>query len=257
MNHRVEGRGPAGLGFAWLLGAMAVAGLAAGCAEHVPGVRVDFEAGLEAGNTPVDGPLRLQDGTGRDVRLQRAVVVLERLELVPCDAAADAGSETAWLSRWLGVPVARAHGTGSPTRLAVPHVVDLAGPGPWPLGRLEPPADRYCALEVTLGPADEDAEGLSDAAAALGRSLWLQGRMLDAAGGEQPFDIVSGRRVSRRLPLPGGGLRLDAERLTARLTLRFAPADWLADVDLADGDPAERSRAVLQAVLASLRLDVR
>ncbi len=240
----------------WLFGVLAWAHLSAGCAQHVPGVRVDFDA-VRRGEAPDGGLPALRDGAGHRVTLRRAVLVVTSLQLHPCGEAADAGSEMAWLSQWFGVPVARAHGMGSPTRLAVPHVLDLSGPGPWPLGALEPPTGRYCAVTVTLGPADADAEGLADAAGALGRSLWLEGQWEDGSGNGRDLRTVSGRRLSRRLPLPDGGMLLDGAHRSARIEVRFEPDQWLAGLDLSDADPATASQAVLQAVVASMRLDVR
>ncbi len=224
-----------------------------GCAERVAGIQVALWASIDPAMVDAEGVLRLKDGAGHVIRLERAAWVVRALELVRCRE--DAGA-SAVLGRWL-LPVARAHGQSSPTRMAVPHVVSATSRTAVALGGIEPAVGSYCEVRVTLGPADADAVGLEGNEPMVGRSLWLRGLWSDEAGGVHPFEVTGGAERLIALPVGVEPLRLDASHRRAAIWLQADPGAWFGAVDLSNASRADRSRAIFAALGSSLSLQVR
>jgi hypothetical protein len=83
-------------------------------------------------------------------------VVFDAVELAACDAVNTPAPGHAFtlFSR------AHAHGPTTPIRQGTPQVLDLFMQEPVPLAVFEPPPGEYCALKLSMGPADDDAFGL-------------------------------------------------------------------------------------------------
>jgi hypothetical protein len=122
------------------------------------------------------------DKLAPDISLDYAFVALESVELIACSTSASASRQApiwTWLAANLtSFPRAHAHGAGSPTEIAVPVVLGADDEDPLELSVFLPPAGRYCALGVTLGPADADAVNLPT-------RVDMRGRSFDARGEDE------------------------------------------------------------------------
>ncbi len=118
----------------------------------------------------------------QSVSLDYAFVALASVELIACSTSASASREApiwTWLAANLTpFPRAHAHGAGSPTEIAIPVVLGADDEDPLELSVFLPPAGRYCALGVTLGPADADAVNLPT-------RVDMRGRSFDARGEDE------------------------------------------------------------------------
>lgn len=122
---------------------------------------VDHVARGSSAPAAVDAPRDVRTDRGQTVVMERGYVVVQSVELIRCAAT--------------GVAPARL--------LAAPHVESLlsADSEPHAIGELSPPAGAYCSVRVRVGPADADADSLPGDVDVVGRSLWLDGRVLPSA----------------------------------------------------------------------------
>jgi hypothetical protein len=203
-------------------GVVVVLSVVQACAvsDHEDGIAIAVSLGHEPGGWP------------EGVVLERAYVAVTAIELVRC------ADEAAWTTRrgtwWgVGVGVAHAHGTGSPTRLGVPVVLDLLAGGDvrHEVGVLAAPPGRYCGVAITVGPADGDALGLAAAPAMQGKSTLLAG-----AAGDGRLDGACTTTVTASVELEP--FEVSAERRQATLDLVIRTAGVLDAAALAAGDGA-------------------
>lgn len=239
-----------GLAALTLLGGMACA-----VVQQSPGIELDFEVVHEASleSTSHESHRSFETAEGVLIRLDAAYVTLSSLELVACDVAARVRPR-GWRS------VAWAHGTSTPTLLASPFVNGLERPDmePAPLGVLKPPPGSYCALRVTLAPADVDAAGLPANQAVVGQTLWLQGSWRkDSESTSTPLEVYSALVGTVLLPLPQAPWELTGETPLPVLRLRLAYDQWMDNVPLEVGDPDVLAASLLNAILGSLSLEQR
>jgi len=166
------------------------------------------------------------------------------LELVPCPSAAR------WLSEGL-IATAHAHGTSTPTRLAVPTIEWASSVDAVVLGTLRPPAARYCQVRYSVGAADADAVGIADAPemerhSVLARGVDTSGDTPAAfeIGGELSFDVTA----SVELDLSHAeqvGVHIERDRSL-----------WFAGVDLTTLDAAERARRLAENLRRSVAIRI-
>ncbi len=132
-----------------------------------------------AGNYPAHAANEARTFTtegGTSVTLTKAYAVFESVELMACP-------QTAWqkfmhrLPMSLFVGHAFAHSEASPTKISEPSVENIfsADLSARLLGSIEPPPGNYCALRVTIGPADFDTSNLPADVNMVGKSVYLQG----------------------------------------------------------------------------------
>lgn len=236
-----------------------LASLAGACSQHEPGISLSvtlqpFRIGI--GDAGADDATLFTD-LGYHVSLEHAYVVISRVELLACEN----GSRTALPSlNDLLSPVsrARAHGMGSPTALAVPHVVDLLATAARDsmLGRLAPPPGDYCSVRIAVEAADADAVGLPVAVDIVGRSLDLAGRFTADGVEEHEFRYRDERGAWRELPLLDGRgqetvLRLSAQQRSAQLHLAISPRSLLDGVPMQSIDHEQAASIAVDNVLAS------
>jgi len=176
---------------------------------------------------------------GGTVALRHAWVTVESVEIVPCATAAS------WLRRWLApLPPAHAHEEGTPTRTSAPAVVDLMASDRVALGRLAPPADRYCSLRIVLGPPDGDAVNLPDPSV-VGKTLVLdlQDDLRLSTAGSRSFTVA---------------LESSIDLTTARqldLVVSVGAAGWITSIDTGSATAAEDVLArIEQGTSASLQV---
>lgn len=229
--------------------------LACAVVQQTPGIEVRFEVvhdAIFAGEVE-QGPRSFETVEGVEVTLSTAYLTLSSLELVACEQAR-AAAPLAWTS------VAWAHGTSTPTLLASPFVNGLERPDLEPAlwGVVKPPPGTYCALRVTLAPADEDAAGLPANHAVVGQTLWLQGSWWSEEQAEPiPLEVRVSLVGVATLPLPNGPWILTGEESLPTFRLKLAYDQWLENVPLEGGDPDVLAVSLFQAVLDSLSLEQR
>jgi len=177
--------------------------LVAGCSSEEAGVSLSVHLAHAPSGAAQSGAQRIvQRPNGDVVRITRGHVNVGSVEIFACPA-------TAWrkvLEALSPLSSARAHTTGSPTRIGAPHVDDLLRDDALALalGTLKPPADRYCRASVSLHPADADAVGLPSAVPMTGNTVWLEGTVEPAGGGDpEPFQLASGAEAEVDLQLVG------------------------------------------------------
>jgi hypothetical protein len=184
------------------------------------------------------------------VRLERALIVVGRVELLRCDNFV--------LDLWSLVAPARvrAHESSTPTSLGVPLVIDLMESAGAPLfaGTLRPPPGRYCGIRVLGMPADDDAEGLNHDM--IDNSVLVAGRVEDeSTGDETPLlarisDVLECEMLFDR-PLVFDGPVLESVSIQIDHTKWFDGIDFaLQDSDAVQQRITENVRSSLQAVLS-------
>lgn len=231
-----------------------------GCHDAPPAtsVRIVLATGTPVGE---DGARRLRTDRGHEVTLTEARVAVSTVELVTCEAdGRDAGAARglagravealAAFGRGLGAGRARAHSPSTSTRLGVPHVVDLARAADVEAGILEPPTVPFCSVRLVLGPADDDAVGLPDAAF-VGSTARVAGTV-DGA----PLRGASDGTVTV-WPALAEPLRLDAARREATVRVVLGDGRLLDGLDLRAATERQVGFGVLLGVEAAARAEVR
>lgn len=172
---------------------LALSLLAAGCSVEQRGIEVPVSFTGDA-ETPL-----------AELRLCISAVALEACEPTLSLLGARLG-------HWL-LPSAHAHSASSALRIGVPHVLSAHDSEARLLGTFTPPPGDYCALKLSIGAADDDAEGVTEDM--VGRSLrWTH----DGERYESTFSLDARREIT--LPLPdvassrGLRVRLDAAALS-------------------------------------------
>jgi hypothetical protein len=203
--------------------------LLAGCGEREEGIRLHLGLTLQPTSTvQADGGSRgFTNDRGERIRLTRAQVTLNSVEIFPCPE----GAAWRWLHELSPIGTAYAHSASSPRQLGTPHVSSLEHPDgeALELGTLRPPPGRYCRVHLVFGPADEDAVDLPADGAMDGRTLLLEGEVLTASGeGSHPFRLESSGIANAELSLEG--LSLSAEELESEQLISLAYDQWLNGV---------------------------
>ena len=155
-------------------------------------------------------------------------------------------------------PSANAHALEAPTRLSVPHIIDLtaADNTPVALGEISPPPGDYCGLQIELFPADEDTVGLPADVDMLGKTLYLQGSYSLADGEPRAFKLVSDKKLAEKgLLFADNILSFDNDRLSAvkRITLYYD--QWFDGVDFEQLDQPQTTDLILSNIRRSLQVD--
>jgi hypothetical protein len=224
-----------------LLAGLASAGLAACAASSEQGTRVELvstASGMDAGQ-------EVSAGSGR-LSIEELAWTVSEIELLGCPSAWQRAAE------WL-LPAAHAHGASTPTLLAVPTVERAMTHTDTVLGRLSPPAGRYCGVRYRLGPADADAEGLEQLPEMLGRSVLLRGSFGALAGGAEGFELESQLALAVELAID---FELSESERTLSLRFERDGAALFQDVDLGVLDGVRRELALLEALQTSLTVRV-
>jgi len=218
------------------------------CMRVTDGIEVDVAY------QPAATPAAIRTDLGYRVRLDRALIVVGRVELLRCDNVV--------LDLWsLVAPArARAHEFSTPTSLGVPLVIDLMESAGVPLfaGTLRPPPGRYCGIRVLGMPADQDAEGLTDENLdMMQNSVFVTGQVEDESTGDEAplltriWKVLQCEMLFDR-PLVFDGPVLESVSIQIDHTTWFDGIDFaLQDADAVQQQIAENVRASLQAALPS------
>ena len=146
------------------------------CMRVSDGIEVDVAYQPEA------TPAQIRTDLGYRVALERALIVLGKVELIRCDNFVMDRGELLAPAR------ARAHVLDTPTSLGVPLIIDLMESAGTPqfAGTMKPPPGHYCGIRVLGMPADQDAVGLSDENLdMMQHSVLVAGQVIDTSSGEQ------------------------------------------------------------------------
>jgi hypothetical protein len=179
----------------------------------------------------------------------RGVVKIDELSWTSSEITLEScpsGLAQAW--DWL-VPAAHAHGISTPTRLAVPSIVNASEAVP--LGELTPPAGRYCSVRYRVAPADDDAQGLGTAPGMLGASLRSSGELEPAAGESSSWSLQSRRsfELSRELEL-----ELSAHQLHARLSFGLDAQRFREAISVGWFEAVAREDVLIEAFRAAFQI---
>lgn len=160
-----------------------------------------------------------------------------------------------WLDFFL--PTAAAHALEEPTRLSVPHVLDLTGSDnlPFRLGEISPPAGTYCGLKIEIFPADEDAMNLPVDADMLNKTLHIEGTY--SINGSEPalFLIESNKKLSEKgLVFSDRTLTLDSTNRQATQLISIFYDRWFDGVDFEQLDSTQSENLLLNNIRNSIEL---
>ena len=223
------------------------------CMRVTDGIEVDVAY------QPAATPAAVRTDAGYRVRLERALIVVGKVELLRCDNFV--------LDLWELVAPARAkaHEFSSPTSLGVPLVIDLMESAGVPLfaGTLRPPPGSYCGLRVLGMPADQDAEGLTDETLdMMQNSVLIAGQVEDESTGEETPLLARIWEVldcEVRFDRP---LVFDSPVLES-VSIQIDHTSWFDGIDFAVQDSnavqqhiTENVRSSLQAVLPTAEADL-
>ena len=219
------------------------------CMRVTNGIEVDVAYQPEA------TPAQIRTDMGYRVALERALIVVGKVELIPCD------NFVMDLGRLLVPARARAHVLDTPTSLGVPLIIDLMESAGTPefAGTMKPPPGRYCGIRVLGMPADEDAVGLSDENLdMMQHSVLVAGQVRDVTTGEETPLLARIWEVLQYEMLFDHPLVFDSPILE-NVSIQIDHRKWFDGIDFASRSPdavqrqiTENVRTSLQAVLPSL-----
>jgi hypothetical protein len=217
-------------------------------------IRITDGIELDVAYQPAATPAVIRTDMGYRVRLERALIVVGKVELLRCDNFV--------LDLWSLVAPARvrAHESSTPTSLGVPLVIDLMESAGVPLfaGTLRPPPGRYCGIRVLGMPADEDAEGLThENHDMMDHSVLITGRVEDESTGDEAPLLVGIEEFLECEMLFDRPLVFDGPILES-VSIQIDHTRWFDGIDFASQSPdavhqqlTENVRSSLQAVLPS------
>lgn len=213
------------------------------CMRVTEGIEVDVAY------QPAATPAAIRTDMGYQVRLDRALVAVGKVELVRCD------NFVVDLWRILGPARAKAHALDTPTSLGVPLVIDLMESAGVPsyAGTMKPPPGRYCAVRILGMPADEDAEGLSkENLDMMQHSVLIAGRVQDSETGEETA------LLSRIWEVIDCELELDRplefnSPTVENLSIQIDHTSWFDGIDFALLDEDAVRARITENVRSSLR----
>jgi hypothetical protein len=222
-------------------------------------MRVTDGIEVDVAYQPAATPAAVRTDAGYRVRLERALIVVGKVELLRCDNFV--------LDLWELVAPARAkaHEFSSPTSLGVPLVIDLMESAGVPLfaGTLRPPPGSYCGLRVLGMPADQDAEGLTDETLdMMQNSVLIAGQVEDESTGEETpllariWEVLD-CEVRFDRPLVFDSPVLESVSIQIDHTSWFNGIDFaLQDSNAVQQQITENVRSSLQAVLPEAEADL-
>ena len=223
------------------------------CMRVTDGIEVDVAY------QPKATPAQIRTDMGYRVALERALIVLGKVELIRCD------NFVVDLRELFAPARARAHVLDTPTSLGVPLIIDLMESAGTPefAGTMKPPPGRYCGLRVLGMPADQDAEGLTDETLdMMQNSVLIAGQVEDESTGEETPLLARIWEVldcEVRFDRP---LVFDSPVLES-VSIQIDHTSWFDGIDFAQQDSnavqqqiTENVRSSLQAVLPLAEADL-
>jgi hypothetical protein len=212
-------------------------------------MRVTDGIEVDVAYQPEATPAQIRTDMEYRVALERALIVLGKVELIRCDNFV--------VDLWeLVAPArARAHLGDTPTSLGVPLIIDLMESAGTPrfAGTMKPPPGRYCGIRVLGMPADPDAVGLTDEnLEMMQHSVLIAGQVEDmTTGDEMPllariWDVLQCEMLFDR-PLVFDGPVLES------VSIQIDHTKWFDGIDFALRDPTAVQQQITENVRSSLR----
>jgi len=212
-------------------------------------MRVTDGIEIDVAYHPEATPAQIRTDMEYRVALERALIVLGKVELIRCDNFV--------VDLWeLVAPArARAHLGDTPTSLGVPLIIDLMESAGTPrfAGTMKPPPGRYCGIRVLGMPADPDAVGLTDEnLEMMQHSVLIAGQVEDmTTGDEMPllariWDVLQCEMLFDR-PLVFDGPVLES------VSIQIDHTKWFDGIDFALRDPIAVQQQITENVRSSLR----
>jgi len=219
------------------------------CASSLPHcMHVSDGIELDIAYQPEATPAEIRTDMGYRVRLERALIAVGQVKLVPCESLASHFWEL------IGPARARAHELSTPTSLGVPLVLDLMESAGMPVfaGTLRPPPGSYCGIRFTGMPADEDAEGLTEESLDMMRhSVLIVARIEDGVSAEA-WPVTVG--ISETLPceLPFDEPLVFDRPVLEGVSIAIDHTAWFDGIDFAEGDAGTVQRQITDNIRSSL-----
>ena len=214
--------------------------------------------GLESGET--SGAMRTVNDRGFEVRVERLVIGVDRVELEACGDSPRELPGFSALGEWL-IPSARAHGIDTPTRYTAPQVRRLVpGAGRKPVfGTLSPPPDDYCRLTIGIASMDEDARRLSESDEIVGRSLVVRGEYRPVEGSDdwRAFEWRASLRDDWTFRPENPWQLGDSESVEQEIRAVVHPEAWFEGIDFEETSETEAVRLLFGRARQSLKWEVR
>ena len=212
-------------------------------------MRVTDGIEIDVAYHPEATPAQIRTDMGYRVALERALIVLGKVELIRCDNFV--------VDLWkLVTPArARAHVLDTPTSLGVPLVIDLMESAGTPqfAGTMKPPPGRYCGIRVLGMPADPDAVGLNDENLdMMQHSVLITGHVVDTTSGDETPLIARIWEVLKCEMLFDRPLVFDSPVLE-NLSIEIDHTKWFNGIDFA----LQNSDAVQQRIAENVRSSLR
>ena len=213
------------------------------CMRVTNGIEVDVAYQPEA------TPAQIRTDMGYRVALERALIVVGKVELTPCD------NFVADLAKLLAPARARAHVLDTPTSLGVPLIIDLmeSAGAPEFAGTMKPPPGRYCGIRVLGMPADQDAVGLSDENLdMMQHSVLVMGQVEDESTGDETPLLARIWEVLECEMLFEQPLVFDSPVLES-VAIQIDHTKWFDGIDFVSQSPDAVQGQITENVRSSLR----
>lgn len=214
------------------------------------GIHVDIDMRREG-----DSAATLSNAEGYSFVVNKALLVISAVELVPCEATL----MTKIVDNLRLTSVAKAHGPLLPTSYAVPQVIDLmadVGTDRF-VAHIEPPPGRYCALRLLSAPADGDAEGVDEHMEIVSRALYVVGEYsMPASASARTMAIESTMEQTAELAFDDGELELSAAASQINLRLTISHAAMFEGIMPPTQDPMWQAYAVQKNLLSQIHLTI-
>ncbi len=202
------------------------------------------------------GTKQFRNSEGVHITFDKAYLVQWSIEVVSdCSDSSFVRLPDTWLDFFFST--AAAHALEEPTRLSVPHVLDLTGRDNLPirLGEISPPVGTYCGLKIELFPADEDAMNLPVDTNMLNKTLHIEGTY--SVNGSEPinFLIESNKKLSEKgLVFSDRTLTLDNTNRQATQHISIIYDRWFDGVNFEQLDSTQTENQLLTNIRNSIAL---
>ena len=213
------------------------------CARFTDGIEVDVAY------QPESTPAQIRTDMGYRVALDRALLVVGKVELIQCD------NFVADLLDFFAPARAKAHAFDTPTTLGEPLVIDLMESSGTPqyAGTMKPPPGRYCGIRVLGMPADQDAVGLTDEnLEMMQHSVLIKGRVVDTTSDEESPLAAGIWEVLDCEMLFDRPLVFDSPALE-RVSIQIDHTSWFDGIDFALQSEDAVQQQITENVRSSLR----
>lgn len=213
------------------------------CSRYTDGIEVDVAY------QPAATPSQIRTDMEYRVALDRAMIVMGKVELIRCD------NFVMDLMRLFTPARAKAHALDTPTSLGEPLVLDLLESAGTPefAGTMKPPPGRYCGIRVLGMPADEDAAGLTDEnLEMMQHSVLATGQVIDMTSGQESPLVVRIWEVLDCEMLFDRPLVFDSPVLQT-VSIQIDQTSWFDGIDFAMRSPDAVHQQITENVRSSLR----